>query len=420
MNPLRTFSGAFRSRINIILALVLGLTGGVVMDRLAMGTLSPFASSINFGLIAEAWNAIDRAYVDRTVVNPHTLTYGAISGMVDSLDDTGHSRFLSPDMVKDVRQIEQRRFEGIGAELRMKDGHVVIASPMPGSPALRAGLRPNDVIVKVDGVSVVDQSLDEVVKRIAGRAGTQVTLSIMDPISGATRDVKLTRARITIHEVAWHQLPGTALAHLHIASFNKGVSGDLRKALAAIKREHLQGLILDLRNNPGGLLDEAVNTASQFLQGGDVLLVRNAVGEVKPIPARSGGVATQIPMVLLVNGGSASASEIVAGALQDANRATIIGEATFGTGTVLNEFDLSDGSALLLAVEEWLTPKGHLIWHKGITPGIEVPLPANAVPLFPGDEEDMAADQLRRSDDKQLLRALDFLPSRPDLAGKGQ
>jgi carboxyl-terminal processing protease len=216
----------------------------------------------------------------------------------------------------------------------------------------------------------------------------------------------LTRARITVNNVTWQKLPGTTIAHLRIAGFSQGISRDLRQTLTEMQQQGVTGIILDLRNNPGGLLDEAVNTTSQFLSSGDVLLEKDAQGTTTHINVRSGGAATKIPMVVLINNGSASASEIVAGALQDAKRATLIGEATFGTGTVLQEFSLSDGSALMLAVQEWLTPNGRVIWHKGITPDQTVTIPATANILTPESERDLTAPQLQASDDQQLVRAL--------------
>jgi carboxyl-terminal processing protease len=179
--------------------------------------------------------------------------------------------------------------------------------------------------------------------------------------------------------------------------------------LADIQQQGLTGLILDLRNDPGGLLEEAVGTASQFLKGGNVLLEKDAQGQTTPVAVQSGGVAPDIPMVVLVNSGTASAAEIVAGALQDAHRVTLVGETTFGTGTVLGEFRLSDGSALLLATEEWLTPSGRVIWHQGISPDVMVPLPLDVAPLHPRVERDMTPAQLQSSGDVQLLRALDLL-----------
>lgn len=369
----------------------------------------PSAAVPEFKLMAEAWNRIQQDYVDRAAVQSSRLTYGAISGMVDTLGDTGHSRFMSPEMVQQEHNFAQGKFEGIGAEVQTKDGHVVIVAPVDNSPAQRAGLHPGDIILKVNGEDVSDLPLEQVVTRILGPAGTSVTLTIMDPSSNRTRDVTLIRARITLHNVTWQRLPGTTIAHVRIAGFSQGVSRDLHKALADIQQQGLTGLILDLRNDPGGLLDEAIGTASQFLESGNVLLEKNAQGQVKPVPVQPGGVAPDIPMAVLINAGTASAAEIVAGALQDAHRATLVGETTFGTGTILNEFSLSDGSALLLATEEWLTPSGRVIWHRGIAPDVVVSLPPDVAPLLPGAEQGMTPAQLRASQDDQLLRALDLL-----------
>jgi len=196
---------------------------------------------------------------------------------------------------------------------------------------------------------------------------------------------------------------------LRISSFSKGIAENLQKALLTVEKQGAAGLILDLRNNPGGLYDEAVSAASQFLSGGNVLLEKNALGKIKPIPVRSGGVATSLSLVVLINGGTSSGAEIVAGALQDAHRTKLIGEKTFGTGTVLETFSLSDGSALMLAIEEWLTPAGKVIWHHGISPDVVVPMPSEATPLLPVTEKELTAEELRQSQDVQLLRALDLL-----------
>jgi carboxyl-terminal processing protease len=244
---------------------------------------------------------------------------------------------------------------------------------------------------------------------ILGPAGTWVTITVQDPETGETRDVKIQRARIEVDNVTWHMLPGTSTAHVRLAGFSQGVTEDLKNTLKEIQAQGGTGLILDLRNDPGGLLGEAVSAASQFLSSGNVLLVKNAQGEVKPIPVEPGGLANELPMVVLVNRGTASAAEIVSGAIQDAARGKLVGETTFGTGTVLNEFPLSDGSALLLATEEWLTPKGRTIWHQGITPDIQVVLPAGATPLVPEGEGDLTHEQLMQSEDQQLLRALEVL-----------
>ena len=360
----------------------------------------------DFQLISQAWNTIQHQYVDRAALQPSELTYGAISGMVDALGDTGHSTYLTPDMVKELKNMERGEFKGIGIEIQIKDGHVVIVAPMDDSPAQRAGLRAGEIILKVSGQDISDWPLNRVVEQISGRAGTKVALTVQDPHSGHTRQVTVARASIKLHEVTWQRLPGTTIAHLRLASFDSGVTKDLRKALLQIQGEHLTGVILDLRNNPGGLLDEAIGVASQFLSDGLVLQAKDAKGEMESVPVQKGGIATDIPLCVLINEGSASAAEIVAGALQDAKRADLVGQTTFGTGTVLQEFRLSDGSALLLAVEEWLTPNGRSFWHKGITPQVEVPLPPEANPLFPEAERGIGMQELQTTDDRQLLTAL--------------
>ncbi len=363
----------------------------------------------DFALMAQAWDTIQAEYVDRASVKPKEMTYGAIAGMVKALGDTGHSTFLTPQMLKNEEEFTSGRYKGIGAEVEMKGGHVVIVAPFDGSPAQKAGLRPGDIILKVDDKDVSGLSLLQVVRHIAGEAGTQVTLTILRPRSGNARDVTLTRATISMHNVSWRKLPGTDLAHLRLAGFSDGVTKELRTALESIKEAGVAGIVLDLRDNPGGLLTEAVGVASQFLPGGNVLQEKDAKGKVTRVPVRSGGIAPDIPLVVLINSGTGSAAEILSGALQDADRAELIGETTFGTGTVLQQFSLNDGSALLLAIQEWLTPKGRVIWHHGIAPDQTVTLPGDTPPLFPLVEQGMTPSDLRQSKDRQLLAALKVL-----------
>ena len=251
--------------------------------------------------------------------------------------------------------------------------------------------------------------MSEVIGRIKGPAGTEVVLTVVNPADGEVREISIKRGRIAIRSVTWGVIPGTTLAHIRISNFSKNVTEDLKKALQEVTDQQLTGIVLDLRNNPGGLLQEAVGVSSQFLKDGTVLQERDAEGKVKSIDVEPGGLATDMPLVVLINGGTASASEIVSGALQDAGRATVIGETTFGTGTVLQQYKLSDGSALLLAFEEWLTPKGRVIWHQGIEPDVKVTLPLNVYLVTPNSERSMSADEVKSSEDAQLLRAIEQL-----------
>jgi carboxyl-terminal processing protease len=408
-------SARFRLTRPFLLALLAGLVAGVLLDQWIPLGLVPGPRSSggpDLGLLDQAWRVIDRAYVDRSALGSRRLTYGALDGMVNALGDTGHTVFLTPEMVQDERTVVRGRLAGIGAEVEMKSGEVVVVAPLDGSPAQVAGLRAGDVIVKLNGKPVAGLSLRAVVSRIRGPAGTGLTLTVRDPRTDETRKLSLKRADVALRSVTSHLLPEGAIAHVRIASFSRGTSTQLGQALKAMGQVGARGLVLDLRNDPGGLLDEAVAVASQFLASGSVLQVKDAQGRVRAVPTRKGLPTCSLPMVVLVNAGTASAAEIVSGALQDAGQATLVGETTFGTGTVLREFPLSDGSALMVAVEEWLTPKGRTIWHKGIAPDVVVPLPSQVLPLVPEQEATLTKPQLQATRDTQLLRGLELLAAR--------
>jgi carboxyl-terminal processing protease len=398
----------------LVLTLSAGLAGGVLLDRHVLFAAAPPATvpagaEDEFRLIAQAWNTIQRGYVDRAAVQDRAMTYGAIDGMVEALGDTGHTRFLTPEMVREQQNMTRGEFEGVGLQVQEKDGQVVVIAPIDGTPAQRAGVRSGEVIIKVDGQDIAGLKLEQVITRIIGPAGTQVTLTIQDPNTRTLRDLKLTRARIMLRNVTWRPLPGTRLAHLRIAAYSRGVSDDLARALMEIRQQGMAGIVLDVRNNPGGLLDEAVGVVSQFLKTGTVLKTRDAQGRITTIAVKPGKPVTDLPVAVLINQGTASAAEITAGALRDAGRGRLLGERTFGTGTVLNQFGLEDGSALLMATQEWLTPSGDSIWHQGIAPDIGVELPAEATPLTPETSQGMTESGLRDSRDAQLLKAIELL-----------
>ena len=399
----------------IVLALLLfigGIGTGVFIDKQNAKpnpntvTVQP-GTAADFQLMNEAWGLIKSNYVDQSAGKPTTLTYGAIGGMVDALGDTGHSTFLSPTEVQQANDSNQGQLQGVGLQVQAKNGNVVVVAPIDGSPAQKAGIVSGDIITQVDGKPVTD--VVTAVTLIRGTAGTSVTLTILDA-AGNTKTVPLVRAVINLVNVAWNMLPGTTIAHLRLASFAANVTGELDTALSAIKAQGATGIILDLRDNPGGLLDQAVAVTSRFISKGNVIQEKDINGKITTIPVLKGIPVTNTPMVILVNQGTASAAEIVVGALEDAGRARSIGETTFGTGTVLVQFPLSDHSALVLAIQEWLTPSGKTIWHTGLTPDTVVALPTGVTPLFPQAEKGMTQAQIQSSGDPQLLAALKAFP----------
>ena len=385
-----------------------GIWGGIFIDRMNSNviTVSPDEKA-DFQLMNQAWDLIHQNYVDQSAVKAQTLTYGAIGGMVDSLGDTGHSVFLTPEDVKLENIAIQGKFGGIGATVGTKDGNVIIVAPMDGLPAQKAGLQSGDIILKVDGQAVT--GVEDAVNHIRGPVGTSVTITIKNS-SGTISDITIVRAEIPINTVFWQILPGTSIADLQIASFSEGTSTELDTALSAIKAQGVTGIILDLRDNGGGVLSGVIGVASRFLNGGYVLEEKDINGNIKKDPVLTNVPKTNLQMVVLVNQWSASGAEIVAGALQDAGRAKLIGETTFGTGTVLVTYPLSDGSALSLAIQEWLTPSGHTIWHTGLTPDTVVSLAAGVTPLFPEAEKGLSMAQIQSSGDQQLLAAISSFP----------
>ncbi len=418
MTPQRVTSSPLRW-VGCLALLLLAVTlflGGIAVERyflsdggLAAAEATGDKAGLDAALLDEARRVIQENFVDREAATDEQLQTGALAGMVDILGDIGHSRFMTPAMVEEQANYIAGEFEGIGAYVEMRDGFVTIVSPIDNSPAQAAGILPGDVVTAVDGQDVTGLSLQEVVDMILGPAGTPVTLTLFRPETSEDLTLTLERARIELQNVTWTMLPGTTIAQVRIAGFSERVADDLAAAIAAAEAQGATGLILDLRNNPGGLLSEAVSVAGRFLPDDTVVVLRqNADGDITE--ERSGNAQpTQLPLVVLINQGSASASEIVSGALQDHERATLVGETTFGTGTVLNEFGLSDGSAILLATEQWLTPDGRVIWREGVVPDEVVELTGPVQLLVPETADDLTAEEVAASEDGQVLRAVELL-----------
>lgn len=395
----------------LLITAVIFFAGGVAFDRFALRGLGfGGESGLDTDLLQEARTVIQRNFVIQDAATDERLQTGALAGMVDILGDTGHSRFMTPAMVVEQRNYTAGEFEGIGAYVEMRDGFVTVVSPIDNSPAQAMGVRPGFIVLEVDGEDMTGMGLQEVIDRIIGPAGTEVTITFFDPEASEEVVLTIERARIELQNVTWAMLPDTTLAHVRISGFSRGVGDDLAAAIDAAEAQGATGIVFDLRNNPGGLLDEAIRVAGQFLPRETVVVLRqDAQGAIREEATANDGEPTALPVAVLINQGSASASEIVSGALQDHQRARLVGETTFGTGTVLNEFPLSDGSAILLATEQWLTPDGRVIWREGIMPDELVELSGPVSLVAPETSGELTAEGLAASGDLQLLRAVELL-----------
>ncbi|MCB0138746.1 MAG: S41 family peptidase, partial [Caldilineaceae bacterium] len=342
------------------------------------------------------------------------LTYGAIRGMVDALGDTGHSAFLTPEQRKEQQSDLSGTFTGIGAQMGVKDGLPIIVAPLDGSPAEKAGLKAGDIIMKVDGEDVSALSLSEIVTKVRGPNNTQVTLTILRPKDEKSLDITITRGEITSPTATWSMIPDSKVALIRLSQFGENATDQMVQALNAAKAAGATSLIVDVRSNPGGLLQQAISVTSQFLSDGNVMMEEDAEGNRTPFPVEPGGVATDLPLVVLINAGSASSSEIFAGAIQDHQRGQLVGETTFGTGTVLQPFNLSDGSEIMLGTKQWLTSNGRLIRKQGIQPDVEVKLPLGTDLITPATAKNMTLDEIKSSEDTQMIKALELLKVLPE------
>ncbi len=361
----------------------------------------------------QAWNVVHRQFVDRDALDATRLTYGAIRGMIAALGDEGHTTFLTPEEARRRQTGISGKFSGIGAQIGVEDGLPVIVAPFDGSPAEEAGVRAGDIIIEVNDVDVTSWPLNDIVERIRGEVGTQVELTVLRPDEGKSYEISIVRGEIDTPTATWAILPGTNVALIRLGQFTADATDELTTAIREAQAVGATSLILDVRNNPGGLLSQAIRVTSQFLEDGNVLQQEDADGVRTVFPVRRGGIATDIPLVVLINRGSASSSEILAGAIQDHERATVVGETTFGTGTVLQPFTLDDGSTLLLGTSQWLTAEGRLIRKQGIDPDVTVELPIGTQLVVPRVVADLTVEELLQSEDAQVLQALDLLDALP-------
>jgi carboxyl-terminal processing protease len=383
----------------------------------------------NLKLFSQVLEKVRRDYVDGKSLSYQELVYDALKGMIDKLDP--HSEFLDPERYRELQSDTEGHFGGLGIVISMKDNFVTVIAPMEDTPGFRAGILSGDRIVKIEDKSTESMGLQDAVKLLRGDPGTEVNITVLRPSSGLVKDYKLTRAFINVDMVKdingrkEYPLPENKIGYVRILSFGDKTSEELETALKKLKGQGMQALILDLRWNPGGLLDQAVDVCEKFLPRSQLVVstegrnpgqnsVRRAGGHGDELVKRDGSA---LPMVVLVNPWSASASEIVAGCLQDLHRAVVLGEKTFGKGSVQSIFSLDDGSALRLTTAKYYTPSHKVIHQVGITPDVIVPLTDDEDRDFqlkrtPGGIETLDErnrDRVRDARDPQMERATDLL-----------
>jgi carboxyl-terminal processing protease len=358
-------------------------------------------------LFTDVLAIIQNQYVDET--EPKEVIYGAVRGMLRSLDP--HSSFMDPESYREMQVETSGSFGGLGIEITIRDDQLTVVAPIEGTPAWRAGIQPGDRIVKIEGLVTKDMSLPDAVKRMRGPKGTKITVTVAREGLKEPIDVTLVREVIQVQSVKSQELePG--IGYIRIRQFQERTAPDLVAAVEKFEKTgRLGGLIVDVRSNPGGLLSAAVEVSEEFL--GDGKLIVYTEGRVRNqnmrFTAHAKHAITEVPLVVLVNQGSASASEIVAGAIQDHGRGVVIGQQTFGKGSVQTIIPLADGSGLRLTTARYFTPKGRSIHGKGITPDIVIDPPkdeAAAVPK-PGTPPPSEAEMMKR--DVQLQRAIEIL-----------
>jgi len=348
---------------------------------------------VEFDMFWEVWGLVRELYVDQPV-SEKDLFYGAMEGLLASLDDP-YSVYFTPELAESFQSDLNGTFFGIGAEIGEHEEGIVVVAPLTGSPAEKAGLMAGDVIINVDGESVAEMTVTEAVMLIRGERGTDVVLSVYRDGEDDLLDIKITRDEITINSVEW-EMRDDGIAVIEVYMFNDDTTKLFKEAVDEILTESPKGIILDVRNNPGGLLSEAISLAGFWIEK-DTAVIERIGGKEQAFYTSGTAPLSDIPTVVLVNKGSASGSEILAGALQDYGYATLIGEQTFGKGSVQEYRDFLDGSAMKVTVAKWLTPKGRAINGIGIEPDIEI---------------EYTLENYNEGETPQFEAALDFLKAR--------
>ena len=372
-------------------------------------------------IFAKAIQLIRQDYVDGNKTSDHDLITAALKGMLSSLDP--HSQFMDPDDFRDMQEDTRSRFNGLGIEVSMKNGLPTVITAMEDTPAARAGILSGDQILKINGTSTERMDLQDAINVLRGPAGRKVTLTLLRPSTKEIKDYALERAEIKVQSVKGAKLLDADLsgpfkiAYIRLVQFNEPTAEELSKALDELQKQGMQALVLDLRNNPGGLLNSAVDVCAQFLPPNTkVVSTQGRVASQQHDYSTSGARKERppFPVALLINEGSASGAEIVSGALKDLHRAILVGETTFGKGSVQNVMQLPDGSAVRFTTAKYYTPGKQVIQGNGVTPNIRVPMTTeqertlftlrNAENVKPDEEKNII-----KTKDPQMLRAIDAL-----------
>ena len=382
----------------IVLAVgaALALSVQYTVDRAWLGNWGTVSDSQSlppeFDRLGEAWSLLEREHIDRQELDPKTVSDGAIRGMLQALDDP-YASFLDAQQFDIESQEIRGFFEGIGAQVGIREDRLTIIAPLPDTPAEQSGIRPGDIILEIDGESADGISLLEAVSKIRGQRGTSVELLVLHLNQTEATLIAITRGVIPLETVRFAMRPD-GIGHLRISSFSDTTNQQVEVAIQEFRAANGTGLIVDLRNNPGGLLKAVVDVTSQFLEDGLVTYELDAQGSRREWKVSPDGKGKDIPMVVLINEFSASASEVFSGAIIDHNRAPVIGVTSFGKGSVNTMRGLSDGSGIFFTIARWYTPNGNLIEGEGITPTLAVSIPEDA------------------SSDVQLERAIEILQQR--------
>ncbi|MFF2752854.1 S41 family peptidase [Psychrobacillus sp. NPDC058041] len=393
----------------MIFALVIG-TAAITMFSLTIGTdklvgeLKPQSERAEFSKLYLAYDKLKEEYYKD--IDQDAIVNGAINGMIDALDDP-YSDYMNKEEASQFNESISSSFQGIGAEIQERDGVITIVSPIKNSPAEKAGLLPNDKILSVDGKDIKGFTASEAVLLIRGKKGTEVNLTV-NRGENATMDIKIVRDDIPI-ETVYAEMVGDNVAHIVISSFSTNTYDELLKAIDEMNKQGMKALVLDVRQNPGGLLNRAIDISNLFVEDGKPILQIEDKGSTD-VTTASPGKKLKVPVSLIIDGGSASASEILAGALSESAKVPLVGLNSFGKGTVQTVNDLPDGSNIKITTAKWLTPKGNWIHEKGIAPDYVVDYPSYAMlaPLDPSVilKENQSSEAIQNA--KEMMKAIGY------------